>query len=53
MSKLVLKLMAGLRSAMSYTNASTLAEFSELAEFMAVTPQGVIESLPHATLGAR
>ncbi|MCY4666353.1 MAG: IMP dehydrogenase, partial [Acidimicrobiaceae bacterium] len=52
-SKLVLKLMAGVRSAMSYTDARTLAEFSELAEFMAVTPQGVIESLPHATLGSR
>jgi len=52
-SKLVHQLMAGLRSAMSYTDASTLAEFSELAEFMAVTPQGVVESLPHATLGYR
>ena len=52
-SKLVHQLMAGLRSAMSYTDAGTLAEFSELAEFMAVTPQGVIESLPHATLGSR
>ena len=50
-SKLVHHLMAGLRSAMSYTNACTLAEFSDLAEFMAVTPQGVLESLPHATLG--
>ena len=52
-SKLVLKLMAGLRSAMSYTDARTLAEFSDKAEFVAVTPQGVIESLPHATLGPR
>ena len=52
-SKLVHQLMAGLRSAMSYTDACTLAEFSQLAEFMAVTPQGVIESLPHATLGPR
>jgi IMP dehydrogenase/GMP reductase len=52
-SKLVLKLMAGLRSAMSYTDAGTLEEFAELAEFIAVTPQGVIESLPHATLGPR
>ncbi len=52
-SKLVLKLMAGLRSAMSYTDATTLKEFAELAEFIAVTPQGVIESLPHATFGAR
>lgn len=52
-SKLVLKLMAGLRSAMSYTDARTLAEFSQRAEFVAVTPQGVIESLPHATLSPR
>ena len=52
-SKLVLKLMAGLRSAMSYTDARTLEEFREQARFMAVTPQGVIESLPHATLGPR
>ncbi len=52
-SKLVLKLMAGLRSAMSYTDARTLEEFTELAQFIAVTPQGVIESLPHATIGPR
>ena len=52
-SKLVHQLMAGLRSAMSYTNARTLAEFWELAEFMAVTPQGVVESLPHATFNTR
>ena len=52
-SKVVLKLMAGLRSAMSYTDARTLAEFSDKAEFVAVTPQGVIESLPHAALGSR
>ena len=50
-SKLVWQLMAGLRSAMSYTDARTLPEFWRLAEFMAVTPQGSIESLPHATLG--
>ena len=52
-SKLVWELMAGLRSAMSYTNARTLAEFHELAEFVGVTPQGLIENLPHATLGPR
>ncbi len=52
-SKLVHQLMAGLRSAMSYTNARTLGEFSELAEFVAVTPQGVVESLPHATFSSR
>ena len=52
-AKLVWQLMAGLRSAMSYTDARTLPEFAELAEFMAVTPQGAVESLPHATLAAR
>ena len=50
-SKLVWQMMAGLRSAMSYTDARTLPEFRQLAEFVAVTPQGSIESLPHATLG--
>ncbi len=52
-SKLVLQLMAGLRSAMSYTNARNLAEFQSQAEFVAVTPQGMIENLPHATVGSR
>ena len=52
-AKLVWQLMAGLRSAMSYTDARTLPEFARLAEFMAVTPQGAIESLPHATLANR
>ena len=52
-SKLVWQLMAGLRSAMSYTNARTLPEFVELAEFVAVTPLGAVESLPHATLSNR
>ncbi len=52
-SKLVLQLMAGLRSAMSYTNAHNLAEFRSRAEFVAVTPQGMIENLPHATVGSR
>jgi len=52
-SKLVLQLMAGLRSAMSYTNAHNLVEFRSRAEFVAVTPQGMIENLPHATVGSR
>ena len=52
-SKLVWELMAGLRSAMSYTDAQTLPEFAALAEFVRVTPQGLIENLPHATLGNR
>ena len=48
-SKLIWGLMAGLRSAMSYTNARTLTEFVERAEFVAVTPLGIAESSPHAT----
>ncbi|MCY4067813.1 MAG: IMP dehydrogenase [Acidimicrobiaceae bacterium] len=52
-SKLVQQLMAGLRSAMSYTNARNLEEFRSLAEFVAVTPQGMTENLPHATVGSR
>ncbi len=48
-SKLVWQLMAGLRSAMSYTDARTLQQFRDLAEFVAVTPQGAVESLAHAT----
>ena len=48
--KLIGELMAGLRSAMSYTNARTLAEFTERTEFVAVTPLGLAENTPHATL---
>ena len=48
-SKLVWGLMAGLRSAMSYTDARTLPEFAQLAEFVAVTALGAAENTPHAT----
>ena len=48
-SKLIWGLMAGLRSAMSYTNARDLPEFAELAEFVRVTPLGISENTPHAT----
>ncbi len=51
-AKLVHQLMAGLRSAMSYTDARTLGEFAQLAEFVRVTAQGAIESLPHATFAS-
>ena len=47
-SKLIWGLMAGLRSAMSYTDARTLPEFTRLAEFVRVTPLGIAESAPHA-----
>ena len=48
--KLVHKLMAGLKSGMSYSDARTIAEFWENAEFVRVTPVGLRENLPHATL---
>lgn len=48
--KLVAKLMAGLKSGMSYSNATTIPEFWEKAEFVRVTPVGLRENLPHATL---
>jgi IMP dehydrogenase len=48
--KLVSKLMAGLKSGMSYSNATSIPEFWEKAEFVRVTPVGLRENLPHATL---
>ncbi|HCB34049.1 MAG TPA: guanosine monophosphate reductase [Acidimicrobiaceae bacterium] len=50
-SKLVNQLMAGVRSAMSYTNARDLPEFREVAEFVGVTALGYAENTPHATTG--
>lgn len=41
------ELKAGLQSAMSYCNATTLEEFRENAEFIRVTSNGVSESKPH------
>ena len=49
-SKLVATLMAGLKSGMSYSNATTIPDFWEKAEFVRVTPTGLRENLPHATL---
>ncbi len=49
-SKLVGTLMAGLKSGMSYSNARTIPEFWEKAEFVRVTAVGLRENLPHATL---
>jgi len=48
-SKVVWQLMAGLRSAMSYTNARSIEEFHELARFVKVSSLGYRESSPHAT----
>ncbi len=48
-SKLLNQLMAGVKSAMSYQDATTLAEFRANASFIRVTPSGVVENRPHAT----
>lgn len=48
-SKLVAQLMAGLKSGMSYSNARTIPEFWESAEFIRVTSLGQRENHPHAT----
>ena len=47
---LVQKLVAGLRSSMSYLDARDIAEFQANARFVRVTPAGLTESHPHATL---
>ena len=48
-AKLVNQLTAGLKSGMSYSNARTIPEFWEKAEFVRVTPVGLRENKPHAT----
>ncbi len=47
---LVQKLMAGVRSSMSYCDARTIEEFQANARFVRVTNAGLVESQPHATL---
>jgi IMP dehydrogenase/GMP reductase len=49
--KVAAKLVAGLRSGMSYSDATTIEEFWRKAEFIQVTANGVRENQPHATLG--
>lgn len=46
---LVQKLLAGVRSSMSYLDACTIAEFQANAQFVRLTPAGLTESQPHAT----
>ncbi|MCB0996773.1 MAG: IMP dehydrogenase [Acidimicrobiales bacterium] len=46
--KLVLQLMAGLKSSMSYLDARDLSTFRANARFIRVTPAGVRENSPHA-----
>jgi IMP dehydrogenase len=46
------ELCGGLRSGMSYINATQIREISEKAFFMEMTPQGFIESRAHGTFHA-
>jgi IMP dehydrogenase/GMP reductase len=41
------ELQGGLRSAMSYSNARTLTQFHERAQFVRITAAGQVESHPH------
>lgn len=41
------ELVGGLRSGMSYSNATTVAEMQERARFVRITPAGLKESHPH------
>lgn len=43
----VLELTGGLRSGMSYLNAETISEISNLARFIEMTPNGISESRAH------
>lgn len=49
-AKIVHQLMAGVKSAMSYSDARSIPELWENARFVRVTPLGLRENLPHATL---
>jgi len=48
--KLIGTLMGGVRSAMSYCDATTVEDLWEKAEFIRVTSAGLHESHPHATM---
>lgn len=48
--RVVAKLVAGVRSGMSYSDAETIEQFWAKAEFVRVTANGVRENQPHATL---
>lgn len=47
--KLIRQLMGGVQSSMSYLDARTIPELWANAEFIRVTPAGIVESQPHAT----
>ena len=46
-AQVVHRLVGGLRSAMSYADAHSIAEFHANARFVRITPAGLIESRPH------
>lgn len=48
-SKIIIQLVAGLKSGMSYSDARTISEFWEKAEFIKITSTGLKENQPHAT----
>ena len=48
-AKVVAHLMAGVRSGMSYSDAATIPELWDKAQFIQVTNAGVAENHPHAT----
>jgi guanosine monophosphate reductase len=50
-TQLIDQLMGGVKSAMSYSDAHTIAELWDKAEFIRITQAGIIESSPHALLG--
>ncbi len=50
-SEIVRNLVGGLRSGMSYSNASTIAEMHRNATFVRITVAGLNESHPHALRG--
>lgn len=48
--RIIGRLVAGLRSGMSYSDARTIEEFWAKSEFVRITTNGVRENQPHATL---
>ncbi len=51
-AKLLFGLLAGVRSGMSYSDARTIEEFWQKAEFVIVTPNAVAMNHPHAMTGS-
>ena len=47
LSDVVYQMIGGLRAAMGYCGAATIAELKEKARFIQITPAGLLESHPH------